>query len=191
MKKKILIGILSIYILLSTVGCSSEPKGTPQSEDNVTTIALSENNQDEFSEECIYYEVYSNPIDAYFLPQIEHAWSQADRREMQDIYLDVWKSEFENVMLWMQNKCIYQEDKDNLLLYTKSVEALIETTRTILVTDWLDDYKLPPDSGDRNFWGNGTRSGLNQAEAEIYRDASLKLINDTYIFMERDYSLEH
>lgn len=39
--------------------------------------------------------------------------------------------------------------------------------------------------------GNGTRSSLNQKEAEIHRDASMKLIDDTYSFEERDYSLEH
>lgn len=29
-----------------------------------------------------------------------------------------------------------------------------------------------------------------EKEAEIYRDAGMRLIKDSYIFMERDYSLE-
>lgn len=134
---------------------------------------------------------YSNPIDAYYLPRIENAGSEAERRELQDTYRGVWKTEFEHVMIWMEGKCVYQEDKENLLLFEASVDSLIKTSCTILVTDWLDDYNLPPDSPDRNFWGNSTRSSLNQNKAEIYRDASMKLIDDNYVFLKRDYSLEH
>ena len=217
MKHKYWIGILCACVLMSATGCGMDAGANVQaenpsedntdasarSEDNAETeIALSERDQEEYTEECDYYEEatvlereeYSNPIDAYFLPRIESASSQVEYRELQDTYRGVWKTEFENVMVWMQDKCVYQEDKDNLLLFEESVESLIDTTQTVLLTDWLDDYELPPDSDNRNQWGNGTRSGLNQIRAEIYRDASMKLIEhsyDTYIFMERDYSLEH
>lgn len=133
--------------------------------------------------------IYTNPIDAYFLPLLETG-SEAGRRAVQDTYRGVWQAEFDNVMLWMKNKCIYQEDIDQLDLYVESVEALIETTHTIMVTDWLNDYNLPPGSTDRNFWGNGTRSGLNQVTAEIYRDACIMLIDDSYVYLEKDYSQE-
>lgn len=192
MKNKYLAGILYICVLMSATGCSIDVDVNAQSEDNIeTAVALFEQNQEQYTEGCDYDKEYSNPIDAYFLPHIKNSWSEAERRELQYTYRGVWKTEFENIMVWMQDKCVYQEDKDNLLLFTKSVESLIETTRTILVTDSLDDYKRPPGSDSRNFWGTGTRSGLNQIEAEIYRDAGMKLIDDTYIFVERDYSLEH
>ncbi len=180
---------------------SAQPEYDAETADNVkTTVTLPEHDQEESTkgdyceESTVVEEEYSNPIDAYFLPRIESASSQVEYRELQDTYRGVWKTEFENVMVWMQDKCVYQEDKDNLLLFEESVESLIDTTQTVLLTDWLDDYELPPDSDNRNQWGNGTRSGLNQIRAEIYRDASMKLIEnsyDTYIFMERDYSLEH
>lgn len=170
---KYLIAILYIFVLMSATGCGINADANTHSEDNAETAK------------------YLNPIDAYFLPHIENASCEAERRELQDTYRGVWKTEFENVMVWMQDKCIYQEDKDNLLLFRKSVESLIKTTRSVLITDWLNNYKQTPGSASRNSWGNGTRSGLNQKEAEIYRDASLKLIDDTYIFEERDYSAEH
>ena len=200
MINKYLIGILYVCVLISAIGCSTDVNANAQSNDNTeTTVALSEHNQEEPTEGCDYDEKsivlerkgYSNPIDAYFLPHIENASCEAERRELQDTYRCVWKTEFENVMVWMQEKCVYQEDKDHLLLFSKSVESLVETTHTILVTDWLDNYKQPPSSDGRKVWGNGIRSGLNQKEAEIYRDASMKLIDDTYIFEERDYSFEH
>ena len=155
-----------------------ETEDTAETEDTIeTAVALSE----------YYQEEYSNPIDAYFLPRIENASCEAERRQMQDTYRGVWKTEFENVMAWMQDKCVYQEDKDNLLLFEESVDSLIETTYTV----WMvTDYELPPGSDGRKSWGNGTRSAWNQKEGEIYRDVSMKLVDDTYIFMERDYSLE-
>lgn len=155
-----------------------EAEDIAEAEDTIeTAVALSE----------YYQEEYSNPIDAYFLPRIENASCEAERRQMQDTYRGVWKTEFENVMAWMQDKCVYQEDKDNLLLFEESVDSLIETTYTV----WMvTDYELPPSSDGRKSWGNGTRSAWNQKEGEIYRDVSMKLAGDTYIFMERDYSLE-
>lgn len=163
--KKILLFILLIMACL-LYGCADK-----ESTDNTLT------------------QEYSNPIDSYFLPRIENAKCEADRRELQDIYMCVWKTEFDNVMLWMQDKCVYQEDKDNLLLYRERVESLIEITCTILKTDWSNDYNRLS-SSDRSSGGIGTNSGLHQTKAEIYRDASVKLMYDTYVFMERDYSLE-
>ena len=199
MKHKYLIGILCACVLMSATGCGiavdTNVQAENSSEDNADTSARSEDNAEtEIALSERDQEEYSNPIDAYFLPRIENASCEVERREMQDTYRGVWKTEFENVMVWMQDKCVYQEDKDNLLLFEESVESLIDTTQTVLLTDWLDDYELPPDSDNRSRWGNGTRSGLNQIRAEIYRDASMKLIEhsyDTYIFMEQDYSLEH
>lgn len=137
----------------------------------------------------------TNPIDAYFLPRIENAENEAERRGLQDSYRVVWHREFENIMLWMQEKCIYQEDKDELLLYSENVEALISSSRKILTTSWLDDYKLPPGSPERNLGGNGTRSELNQEEGEIYRDAGMFLIDNridsSYTFLNQDYSMEY
>lgn len=154
-----------------------ETEDTIETEDVIeTAVALSEQNQEE----------YSNPIDAWFLPRIENASCEAECRQLQDTYRGVWKTEFENVMVWLQDKCIYQEDKDNLLLFEESVESLIETTYTI----WVTDYDLPPGSDGRKSWGAGTRGVLSQKEGEIYRDVSMNVIDGTYIFMERDYSLE-
>ena len=116
-----MIGILYVCVLMSAAGCSINVDTNIDSGDQIETAALSEHNQEE----------YSNPIDAYFLPYIENASCEAERRELCDNYRGVWKTEFENIMVWMQDKCVYQEDKDNLLLFTKSVESLIETTRVL------------------------------------------------------------
>ena len=220
MKNKIFIGILCVCVLMSVTGCRSDADVNAQTADNVeiednietedsveiltalsednqeeeTPVALPEDDQEEetsavLSEDNQKEEIeeYSNPIDAYFLPRIENASCEAERRQMQDTYRGVWKTEFENIMAWMQDKCVYQEDKDTLLLYEESVESLVEATYTVLA---VTNYEFPPGSDERRSWGNSTRSNLNQKKAEVYRDAGMRLIDDSYIFMERDYSME-
>ena len=137
MKNKYLIGILCVCVLISVTGCGSDADANAQTTDNIeiedsvetevnaeTSAVLSEDDQEEDTEgrdeeESIVSEgeEYSNPIDAYFLPRIESASCEAERRQMQDTYRGVWKTEFENIMVWMQYKCVYQEDKDTLQLY--------------------------------------------------------------------------
>ena len=134
---------------------------------------------------------YDNPIDAYFLPLIAGAEAEVVRRDYQDTYGGVWQSEYENILAWMKEKCVYQYDIDMLDQYDAAIQSLIDVTRTVLVPDWLGDYELRPDSPDRYLWGNGTRSALNQQQGEIYRDSGMRLIGyyDDYKFLERDYTV--
>lgn len=140
---------------------------------------------------------YSNPIDAFFIPRIKNSSTEAAKRSYQDTYRGVWKAEFENVLKVLEQKCVYQKDKEDLIAYKNSVEQLIEATQDIVVTYWLDDYNVPPSDTDtyRNIWGNGTRSALGQIKGEIYRDASMLLLEKmydlNYKFLEKDYSKEH
>ena len=139
-------------------------------------------------------DTYSNPIDAYFLPRIKN--TSSGKKSYQDTYRGVWKSEFENILKVIDQKCVYQKDKDDLIAYKNSVEQLIKSTRDVVVTYWLDDYNIPPPDTDtfRNK-GNGTRSALGQIEGEIYRNASMLLIEKmydlNYKFLDKDYSKEH
>ncbi|MCL2461746.1 MAG: hypothetical protein FWF44_03710 [Defluviitaleaceae bacterium] len=133
---------------------------------------------------------YANPIDDYFMPRLANASPEIAYRELQDNYETAWETEFDNVINWMSNKCQYQEDKDKIEEYVSDVNKSINAVSDIVVTDWLGDYLLPPDSPERNVWGTGTRSGLNQLKAEIYRDASMRLIENCpgYSFRNIDYS---
>lgn len=180
-------------IILSTNNTLADPEVTEQNDTpytdtyNDTTSTYINNDADATS-------TYSNPIDEYFIPCINNVSTEAERRFYQDTYRGVWKSEFENILKILEEECIYQEDKDDLVAYRNSIEKSIESTQNIVVTHWLDNYNMPPDN-HRNLWGNGTRSGLNQIKGEIYRDASMLLIkkmyNLNYKFIDRDYSKEH
>ena len=147
------------------------------------------------------FSVYNNPIDEYFLPKI-YSWdtSQIEIRKYQDSYKKAWKAEFKNLMNWLQKKCIYANDKKNIKLLKKSVLDNIEKSKEVILTELLDVYKVNPDSAKVkdtvsriSYWGNGTQSRLNQIEGEIYRDASMRIINlygeeRKYVFQKIDYS---
>jgi hypothetical protein len=172
MKKKQGVFIYFVILVFIFSGCTNNSRVTQQNDSTFT-------------------HAYCNPIDKYFIPRINNASPEAKRREYQDTYRGVWESEFENIMKWMDKKCVYQKDKDKLIAYENSVMQLIDSTYAVIVTDWLDDYNLPPDSADRDSWGNGTRSGLNQIQAEIYRNSGMRLIDKSYTFLDKDYSKEH
>ena len=95
------------------------------------------------------------------------------------------------MIVWLTLKCQYQDDIDKLTQYTVSVNEMIAAAQTVIANEWLDVYDILPDSPDRNSWGNGTRSGLNQIIGEIYRNAAILLIEhcEGYEFREIDYSV--
>ena len=163
--KRIVFIIFTLLIFVNLIGCN-----------------ISKTNTDDISKKVDT--VYTNPIDKYFLPKIYNNETEIATREWQDEYCKVWSEEFDKIMQIMKAKCVYQKDIDALQSYKESINNLIEKTSSILVTDWLDDYQLPPDSAERGSWGNGTESGLNMKKAEIFRDASMLLIPycDKYIY---------
>lgn len=171
-------------------------------EDNTTNIKKILDDSDDITEE--YKEkLYNNPIDEYYLPKI-YSWdaSQAEIRSAQDTYRAVWSSEFKHLMKWLRKKCVYQEDKKNIKEMEKSVEENINSSLEVITIELLDVYEVNPDSSKNKdnearswYWGNGTRSRLNQIAGEMYRDASMKIINLTggtgemeYPFRDIDYS---
>ncbi|MCH5265480.1 MAG: hypothetical protein J1F02_06245 [Lachnospiraceae bacterium] len=173
--------------------------------DDESAEPTQDNIEDEYDDEYFVekYSVYSNPIDEYFWPEI-YSWeaSQVEIRAAQDAYKKVWKAEFKSVMKWLKKKCIYDEDKKNIQALEKSVARQIKTERKVCETEMTDAYGTKPDPAKAadgvsriSLWGNGTRSGLNKIEGEIYRDAAMKIIHlyggvgdETYEFRKVDYA---
>jgi hypothetical protein len=188
-----------ITINSETNNTSTDETFIPSTNNTLTdeTLILSTNNiltdsRVKEQNDSSYTYTYSNPIDEYFIPRINDASS--GKTSYQDTYRGVWKAEFENILKLLDEKCVYQKDKDDLTAYKNSVEQLIKSTQDVVVTCWLDNYNMPPDTY-RHPSGNGTRSALGQIKGEIYRDASMLLIekmyNLNYKFLDKDYSKEH
>lgn len=211
----LLIAVLSVFIVSG--GCSTETvkKQNKQdissdngknSSDTIEPTSNSETEEvadDNLTDEYFMenFSIYRNPIDKYYLPKI-YAMdvSQAEIRAAQDSYKKVWECEFKNLIKWLRKKCIYSEDKKNIRALEKNVAAQIKIEKKVYTTELIDAYKVNPDPSkakdtvSRNIcWGTGTRSRLNQSIGEIYRDASMRIINlyggeKEYKFLKIDYS---
>ena len=172
MKKKLYVIIIVALTILSIFLCGM-------------LLSMSRQSRDGKQENT----AYSNPIDSYFMPHIEMPEAEIERREYQDAYAQAWHTEYENIIGWMLDKCTYQEDRDKILEYDAKVQETIVVATSVLITDWLGDYELSPDSPDRNSWGNGTRSALNETIGTIYRNAGMLLIKSgDYTFLQQDYN---
>ena len=138
---------------------------------------------------------YSNPIDEYFFSCMRNAGCEAELRWHQDTYRGVWKSEFYNIVQWVAEMYIYQQDLDVLNDYVSNVEQQITNTMELVLAALRAERDLPPDASSADYTGNGTRSWLNQVTGEIYRDAGMRLIENihyhgSYVFLDIDYSKE-
>jgi hypothetical protein len=161
--KKIIYGIIIVLLLTNIVVCVKliDLKIAP----STSTTSKKIKNQT----------AYSNPIDAYFLPRINNASCEAERRDWQDRYLIVWFGEFEKIIKIMKGKCKYQQDKDVIDAYRKSIDDSFNKTSAVLITEWMDNYLLAPH--ERGSYGNGTGSALHQIRAENLRNECLMLIH--------------
>lgn len=117
----------------------------------------------------------NNPIDNYFSPKFKSI-TEAEVREAMEDYEKVWKNEYNKVIGIIEEKCIYDDDKENLEKFKDSVESLIETATPVIEMEMLDNYSLPPDSPEKHSWGNSTYYYLEGRKGQIYRDACMLLI---------------
>ena len=160
-------------IVLSTKNAvNSNTSITLNTIDSATTntpIAPPENNSDMSDR--------NNPIDNYFYPKLENAQAEVDIRTLQDSYYNAWKTEFNNVISYLNKKCKYQQDKNQISTYVKRLQDFLDDSTPVIVTDWGDVYSMDPKDPNRNPYGNGTLSGINEHQAKIYRDACIDIIN--------------
>ena len=193
--------LLCIAMCVLMVSCGTQAAGDISSTENGSVYK--DGTEDDYSGED---SIYDNPIDKYFLPRI-FSWSrsQAEIRTAQDGYKKVWKDEFDNLIKWLQKKCAYEEDKKNVRDMKKSVEKNVEASMKVVQLELIDAYDVNPDPSKVedhvsriSYWGNGTRSRLNQIEGQMYRDACMKIVNlnggvegeETYEFRKVDYEKE-
>ncbi|MCI8363609.1 MAG: hypothetical protein HFG34_01465 [Eubacterium sp.] len=194
---KIWICVLVLFMTGCSGGSNSTKEPAEAAADRSPAVAETEEPQESDRQKTLY----NNPIDEYFLPKIQSRGKcEAEIRGYQDNYKHVWKEEFENLTKWLRKKCIYEEDKENIIAIEKSVSEYIERSKAVISTELLDTYEVNPnpkkgkDMVPRNsYWGTGTRSRLNQIEGEIYRDTCMRIIclygaETEYKFRKVDYS---
>ncbi len=204
MKSRILMCFIVFVIAITNISCHNEPEGsTTGSIKSVTDDPKGDSGDEddvEYSDEYFVekYSIYRNPIDQYYWTKL-YSWdaSQVEIRSAQRAYKKAWKSEFKNLLKWLDEKCVFAKDRKNLALLEKSVTDQTKIEKEVLKTDMLNAYKVNPDpekakkSVSRvSLVGNGTHDRLFQTEGELYRDVCMRILNvsgyEEYEFIFRE-----
>ena len=136
-----------------------------------------------------------NPIDSLFAEALHDSHVMAEYRQIQELYYDTWKTQYDNIMGIIRNKCKYEEDIANYELFTKEMEEGFDNLQPLILNEMLDNYDML-ESPEKNSWGNGTQDRLLMYQGTMYRNACMffmpLLEENEYVFplseIEQDLS---
>lgn len=123
----------------------------------------------------VYDQCLENPIDPLFAEALYDAPDMANYRQIQELYYDTWKTQYDNIMKIIRNKCKYEEDIANYELFTKEMDEGFNNLQPLILNEMLDNYNIP-ESPEKNSWGNGTRGRLLMYDGTMYRNACMFFI---------------
>lgn len=132
-----------------------------------------------------YYECMENPVDSLFAEALHDSHVMVEYHQIQELYYDTWKTQYDNIMGIIRNKCKYEEDIANYELFTKEMEEGFEYLQPLILNEMLDNYDMP-ESPEKNSWGNGTQDRLLMYQGTMYRNACMFFIplleENEYVF---------
>jgi hypothetical protein len=173
-KKKFLYVILIISILCNIVQMVFSKK----EEQNIRSEL-------EESMDYDYYFFMSNPIDNFFKDKFQnHVPAEVARRDYQELYLKVWKNEYNTIMDIIKKKCKYEEDITRYKNFTNEISSSFDILKPLLLAEMLENYNYP-ESPEKHSYGNGTQPMLDMYQGMIYRNACMLFIpclKDEYNF---------
>lgn len=183
-KKKIINHLLIIFVAFisfSAIAIIAGKKRNAESHKNDTVDS--------------YYECMENPIDSLFAEALHYSNVMVEYRQIQELYYDTWKTQYDNIMGIIRDKCKYEEDIANYELFTKELEEGFDNLQPLILNEMLDNYDMP-ESPEKNSWGNGTRERLLMYQGTMYRNACMffmpLLEENEYVFplseIEQDLS---
>lgn len=100
---------------------------------------------------------------------------EMDRREYQELYLQVWQKEYDTIMDIIKKKCVSKEDISRYQNFTNEVSSSYNTLQPLLLAEMLDNYTMP-ESPEKYSYGNGTQSMLDMYQGMIYRNSCMLFI---------------
>ncbi len=116
-----------------------------------------------------------NPINKTFDVLLSDAPNTAERNEITQKYLEAWKNEFENAVMQVKGGYKFGEDKKTIDKYASDYRALAKKANEMELLKWSDTESKP--GKDRyGSIGSGAQAATMRAEAEIYKQATLNLI---------------
>lgn len=122
-----------------------------------------------------YYECMENPIDPLFAEALHDSHDMIRYQQIQELYYDTWKQQYEEIMKRIRDQCKYAEDIANYELFTREMEDGFDHLQPLILNEMLDNYNMPA-SSEKNSWGNGTRERLLMYQGTMYRNACMFFI---------------
>ena len=114
----------------------------------------------------------NNPIDLYYDELMKYAYTTYEISYAQDIYLEAWKNELENLINICKEKYTYDEDKQYLDDYYKSIENLALSQAQITALAYTDTTVSPEYRTYGTAMGYSSKANM----ASVYRNGFNNLI---------------
>jgi len=117
-----------------------------------------------------------NPIDPLFARALTDAHIMAEYRQIQELYYDTWKTQYDTLMKKIRKKCKYNGDIKDYSLFIKEMDEGFEYLQPLLIDEMLDNYGMP-ESPEKHSMGNGTYHTLLMQKGTMYRNACMFFIS--------------
>ena len=178
MKKKSRLAVILGLAILLLAACEKKEDYAPASdaEDKQKEILVQEEGVEEStsSVEESEYDFHENSIDQTFANFFHKNMCQVEYRDLQELYYIIWKAQYEKIILEMQQKCIYEEDKQNCELFQVQVEQYMDAFQPLLLNQMTNGYEV---ENKIEVYGNGTNSRLKMYRGMSYRNVCELLLH--------------
>lgn len=114
-----------------------------------------------------------NPIDQAFAKDFTQATATPELNYVAEKYMQAWKAEMNNAAAVIKQQYQFAEDKARIDTYTAAYEQVAAAASSVAWLNWSDTNAEPK---HRNF-GTGAASASLSAKANIYKQATVNLIN--------------
>ncbi|MDF2502238.1 MAG: hypothetical protein K0Q77_2952 [Anaerosporomusa subterranea] len=114
-----------------------------------------------------------NPIDKAFAQDISEAMNTMEMNYVTEKYMDAWKAEMDNAAIVLKQRYTFAEDKAHIDNYIAAYKKVAEAAAYLKWLNWSDTEEAP----NIRHSGTGAASASLSAKANIFKQATLNLIN--------------
>ena len=123
-----------------------------------------------------YYTCMANPIDPLFADALSDSHIMTAYCQIQELYYNTWKTQYDHMMKEIRNKCRYKEDIADYDLFAKEMDKGFAQLQPLILDEMLHNYDMP-ECPEKHSWGNGTYYALLMYKGTMYRNACMFFVS--------------
>lgn len=123
-----------------------------------------------------YYICMDNPVDPLFADALSDSHIMAEYRQIQELYYNTWKTQYDHIMKDIRKKCRYKEDIADYDLFAKEIDQGFDRLQPLILDEMLHNYDIP-ECPEKHSQGNGTQQALLMYKGTMYRNACMFFIS--------------